>query len=110
MTKSGTSGALKAPVSYAISAAHHTCMLTSTSPIRMRSSKDKGDRMKISTYCLVVFGVLIVRVGVAADEPEKKNAESAASQLSVGDKAPAFKVKDSAGKTIDLAELTQKGP
>jgi len=67
--------------------------------------------MRISIYCVVTFGVLITRVAAAAaDEPVKKNAEPAASQLSVGDKAPAFKIKDSAGKTIDLAELAQKGP
>jgi peroxiredoxin len=66
--------------------------------------------MRISIYCVVAFGVLITRVAAAADEPVKKNAEPAASQLSVGDKAPTFKIKDSAGKTIDLAELAQKGP
>jgi peroxiredoxin len=34
----------------------------------------------------------------------------AAPKLVVGDTAPAFKIKDSAGKEIDLAELTAKGP
>src|SRR5262249_32158007 len=31
-------------------------------------------------------------------------------QVAVGEKAPAFKIKDQAGKEIDLAELSAKGP
>lgn len=30
--------------------------------------------------------------------------------LKKGDQAPAFKIKDSKGKLVDLAELTAKGP
>jgi peroxiredoxin len=52
----------------------------------------------------------VCRAGFAADEPAQKGSETAAPKLAVGDKAPAFKVKDSNGKMIDLAELTQKGP
>lgn len=45
------------------------------------------------------------------DEPEAKKAEKPAlSKIAVGDQAPEFKIKDAAGKTIDLAELTAKGP
>ncbi len=34
----------------------------------------------------------------------------AASKVAVGEQAPTFKIKDSSGKLIDLAELTAKGP
>jgi peroxiredoxin len=48
---------------------------------------------------------------VSADEPAKKDtAEKVETKLAVGQKAPEFKIKDSAGKLIDLAELTEKGP
>jgi peroxiredoxin len=51
--------------------------------------------------CLAI--VILLSASVAsAEEPVKK--------LSVGDRAPAFKIKDSRGKTVDLAELTAKGP
>jgi len=36
--------------------------------------------------------------------------EPAAAKVDIGQPAPAFKIKDSAGKMIDLAELTAKGP
>lgn len=42
------------------------------------------------------------------DEPAKK--VEAPKKVDVGTQAPAFKIKDSAGKEIDLAELTAKGP
>jgi peroxiredoxin len=43
----------------------------------------------------------IPAVVLAADPPAK---------VEVGQPAPAFKIKDSTGKVIDLAELTAKGP
>lgn len=36
--------------------------------------------------------------------------EPAKPKVAVGEKAPDFKIKDQSGKTIDLAELTAKGP
>jgi peroxiredoxin len=39
----------------------------------------------------------------SADDP-------AANKVAVGQQAPAFKIKDAAGKEIDLAKLTEKGP
>jgi peroxiredoxin len=39
-------------------------------------------------------------------EPDKEKV----SKIAVGDAAPAFQIKDSSGKLIDLAELTAKGP
>lgn len=51
---------------------------------------------------------------VASAEPQKtdKKAEpkKADEMLKKGDQAPAFKIKDSNGKVIDLSELTAKGP
>lgn len=42
------------------------------------------------------------------DEPAKK--VESPKKVDVGTQAPAFKIKDAAGKEIDLAELTAKGP
>jgi peroxiredoxin len=44
---------------------------------------------------------LLTAGAFAADPPAK---------LGVGDKAPAYKIKDQSGKVIDLADLTAKGP
>ncbi len=64
-----------------------------------------------------VATIAALGLSLRADEPaksEKKDAKIEAgkveTKLAVGDKAPAFKIKDSAGKIIDLAELTAKGP
>ena len=47
----------------------------------------------------------------AADPaPEAKPAAKVEKKFAVGDQAPAFKIKDAAGKIIDLSELTAKGP
>lgn len=45
-----------------------------------------------------------------ADEPAKKAEPAAPSTIAIGDQAPKFTIKDSSGRTIDLAELTAKGP
>ena len=51
---------------------------------------------------ILPFVVLSFTVSLyAADPPEK---------VAVGSPAPTFKIKDSAGKEIDLADLTAKGP
>lgn len=54
------------------------------------------------TRLLASVAALILPLALVAGEPEKK--------VEIGAKAPEFKIKDSAGKTIDLAELTAKGP
>src|SRR5262245_37211719 len=51
----------------------------------------------------VSLSVALLASGVFAGEPEKAG-------LKQGDKAPEFKIKDSAGKEISLADLTAKGP
>jgi len=57
--------------------------------------------MKRIVICgLLVAAGLVVR---AAEPPAKP-------KVAVGEAAPAFKFKDASGKTIDLAELTAKGP
>lgn len=65
--------------------------------------------MKFVISCFAVISAFGLSVAWAADEPAKKSPEPPA-KLAVGDKAPTFKVKDSTGKTIDLSELTEKGP
>jgi len=54
------------------------------------------------TRLLASVAALILPLALVAGEPEKK--------VEIGAKAPEFKIKDSSGKTIDLAELTAKGP
>ena len=51
---------------------------------------------------LAPLALLLIAAGAFADEPAKP--------VDVGTQAPAFKIKDQSGKTIDLAELTAKGP
>jgi peroxiredoxin len=58
-----------------------------------------------------MLAVLASPLAVLAAEPEKKSGvDKAEAKLSVGQQAPAFKIKDAAGKEIDLAKLTDKGP
>jgi peroxiredoxin len=47
-----------------------------------------------------------------AAEPKKEPAKESdkLSKLVIGDQAPEFKIKDAAGKEINLADLTAKGP
>lgn len=60
---------------------------------------------------LVVAGIVGYGLVTTADEPAKQTtADKVESKLAVGQKAPDFKIKDSAGKLIDLAELTTNGP
>lgn len=76
--------------------------------------------MKRTLFALVVTSLLTPATLLIAAEPtvpkEKAAKPTAAARgeavpkLTVGDAAPAFKIKDSAGKEIDLAQLTAKGP
>src|SRR5262249_27076362 len=54
--------------------------------------------------CLSLPFVLVGALLTHAAEPAK------GPKVEVGAKAPAFSIKDAAGKTIDLSELTAKGP
>lgn len=57
------------------------------------------------------FTALALCAAVAsADEPAKKTEPAPLTTINVGDQAPKFTIKNAAGKTIDLAELTAKGP
>jgi peroxiredoxin len=47
---------------------------------------------------------------VFADEPAKTPEKAGPSKIAVGDQAPKFVIKDAAGKSINLADLTAKGP
>lgn len=66
-------------------------------------------------FALVVASLVVSPVLLNAAEPAASKVKAAAKsdavpKLAIGDDAPAFKIKDSAGKEIDLAELTAKGP
>src|SRR5438132_1296217 len=51
--------------------------------------------------------ILSLLAGRAVADDQTK---PAVKKVDVGKQAPAFKIKDSGGKQIDLAELTAKGP
>ena len=53
---------------------------------------------------------LFVGSSLVSAEEKKKATPAKAKSLKIGDKAPAFKIKDSKGKVIDLAKLSNKGP
>jgi peroxiredoxin len=57
----------------------------------------------------IVVSLLVLAFAAAplwAEEPKQADKP----KVAVGEKAPEFKIKDPTGKTIDLAELTAKGP
>ncbi len=62
----------------------------------------------------VVFASLLVAVcfvpAFAADPAAKPADPAPKAKVAVGEQAPEFKIKDAAGKIIDLTELTKKGP
>lgn len=53
--------------------------------------------------CLATLLLAAVPTLLAADTPK-------ATKVEIGQQAPAYKIKDASGKTIDLAALTAKGP
>jgi peroxiredoxin len=57
-------------------------------------------RLRLALTCLLMTGVLVCY----ATEPARPG------KVDVGQKAPAFQIKDASGKMIDLAKLTEKGP
>lgn len=57
----------------------------------------------MTRFVAVLASLGLTFASVAGDPPAAKKVE-------VGAAAPEFKIKDSSGKTIDLAELTAKGP
>lgn len=60
---------------------------------------------------IALASLFVFVVALQADEPAAKPAEKEPlSKIAVGEQAPQFKIKDAYGKTIDLAELTAKGP
>jgi peroxiredoxin len=62
--------------------------------------------IRMSRLILAALTSLVLVAGAFADESAKSDAK----KVDVGKQAPAFKIKDQSGKTIDLAALTAKGP
>jgi peroxiredoxin len=59
----------------------------------------------MTRLCLALLCTLLTAALVSnAAEPTKSG------KVEIGQKAPAFQIKDAEGKTIDLAKLTDKGP
>src|SRR5207248_11317038 len=61
--------------------------------------------MTMSRLILAPLALLVILGITLADAPAKP-----AKKVDVGKQAPAFKIKDTRGKVIDLAELTARGP
>jgi len=61
------------------------------------------------TLAAALLLVPVPLLATAAD-PVAVPSPAATAKVSVGQPAPAFKIKDATGKTVDLAELTAKGP
>ena len=59
---------------------------------------------------LMLAVLIIPAVLQAADAKTEKKVEEEKKTVVIGSQAPAFKIQDSQGKAIDLAELTKKGP
>lgn len=60
---------------------------------------------------LLTIGLLLsLSIHTSFGEESKPAATADAKKIDVGSQAPEFKIKDSNGKQIDLAELTAKGP
>lgn len=55
---------------------------------------------------LVMLALLACPLAARAEEPKT----AAKPKITVGEQAPEFKIKDPAGKVIDLADLSAKGP
>ena len=69
--------------------------------------------MRILASAVLCAAVLSITVSADAGEKKsgkKKDAKPAAKTVDIGKQAPAFKIKDSNGRFIDLAKLTAKGP
>ncbi len=58
----------------------------------------------------VASAMLLLACIVPAFAADPVPAAKVEKKFAVGDQAPEFKIKDAAGKVIDLAELTKKGP
>jgi peroxiredoxin len=64
----------------------------------------------LASLTLSVLAACPLFVGAAEPSPAAKTEVKVEEKLAKGDQAPAFTIKDSNGKVIDLAELTAKGP
>ena len=71
-------------------------------------------RISFGVVALVLICPLVLRgAEPAAAKPAADKAPAAkdsVAKLAAGDQAPLFRIKDSTGKEIDLAELTARGP
>lgn len=64
----------------------------------------------LASLTLSAYAACPLLVGAAEPASAAKTETKVEQKLAIGDQAPEFKVKDSSGKVIDLAELTAKGP
>ena len=60
-------------------------------------------------FCGSLLTILVFAIAVQAGEKRKRRSQRAKKTVNVGTPAPDFKIKDSEGNEINLAELTAKG-
>jgi peroxiredoxin len=63
-----------------------------------------------ASVLLFVSAVSFAEEAAPAAKSDKPDAAKVEKKVDVGTQAPEFKIKDAAGKDIDLAQLTAKGP
>jgi peroxiredoxin len=73
------------------------------------SSHPANEERAMKSVVIVLFMVVFV-VGQTAAEEKESGEKPSAKTVDIGMPAPNFKIKDSEGKVIDLADLTKKGP
>src|SRR3990170_72028 len=62
-------------------------------------------------FLVALFAVVPFSISQAEEAaPAKEAAKEQPKSVAVGKQAPAFKIKDAAGKEVNLADLTAKGP
>ena len=60
--------------------------------------------------CSRLTGLLVLALMVALARPEALVSGAELSGLKVGEKAPAFELKDQSGRTVKLVDLLKQGP
>lgn len=65
---------------------------------------------RMSTFLLIVAVAVTSAIHAGEKKKAAKKAEPTKKTVVIGKQAPEFKIKDSSGKEIDLAKLSEKGP
>lgn len=63
----------------------------------------------MTRFAITLFSLTIL-VGSGSVHAEDSKKQDSKTKVAIGEQAPPFQIKDSSGKTIDLADLTSQGP